>query len=255
MKNVFSRHEIFFDKEKELALQSGKVLSEQKLDDSSNLALLLELVVDLYGVFKPKKSEKKNLRKDIPAGSYYLRERASYIVNAFLGFNLVPPTVIRKYQGNIGSIQEYVPGGKHVLLSPDFTNPAGTEFSRNVFKLWVFDYIIWASDRQGEDLAKVNALEKNSRLVAYDNGLSFNGTFMPFDTVYGLLASPEVINIAQKSNDEVTRLRLAKLLSGLIPSSEITACVNRLAYISRELLDKGAIEDQEILDGKAFNPR
>ena len=59
------------------------------------------------GIYKPKIGEEPDMRTYIPEGTYYLRERAAYEIDKFLGLGLVPPTVVRDtgVAAGVGSVQ------------------------------------------------------------------------------------------------------------------------------------------------------
>lgn len=79
---------------------------ERQLGGGVNITTYIKLRDNGAGVFKPKNGENKSYDT---SGSFFKRERASYLVDKFLGFNLVPPTVIREIDGQIGSVQEFIP--------------------------------------------------------------------------------------------------------------------------------------------------
>jgi hypothetical protein len=96
------------------------------------------------------------------------RERAAYIVDRFLGFNLVPPTVIRNVGGRTGSFQRFIPDA--------FTRrevPKDSISQEEFVKLALFDFLIDAGDRPG------NFLIKDQRIIAIDNEISFCRTMPP----------------------------------------------------------------------------
>ena len=58
---------------------------------------------NFWGIYKPSKGERPLW--DFPYGTLHNRERCSYIVSNFLGWNIVPPTVIRNGPHGEGSMQ------------------------------------------------------------------------------------------------------------------------------------------------------
>src|SRR5947199_8345841 len=59
-----------------------------------------------YGVYKPRRGEVP--LRDFPSGTLYKREVAAYLFGRQLGWDLVPPTVVREQAPHgIGSLQPY----------------------------------------------------------------------------------------------------------------------------------------------------
>ena len=59
-----------------------------------------------FGIYKPAQGERSLW--DFPDDTLYLRERASWLLSDLLGWDIVPPTVIRDGPFGIGSLQLYV---------------------------------------------------------------------------------------------------------------------------------------------------
>src|SRR3982074_355305 len=60
-----------------------------------------------YGVYKPRRGEVP--LRDFPSGTLYKREVAAYVFSQHLGWDLVPPTIVREDGPHgIGSLQLYV---------------------------------------------------------------------------------------------------------------------------------------------------
>src|SRR5215208_4215155 len=57
-------------------------------------------------IYKPRSGEAPLY--DFPEGTLYLRETAAYLLSRSLGWNLVPPTVVRTGPHGIGSVQLYI---------------------------------------------------------------------------------------------------------------------------------------------------
>jgi len=118
----------------------------------------------LKGVYKPNKGERPLY--DFPADSLAAREVAAYVLSEVLGWDFVPPTVIRKHAPfGIGSLQEFIPH-----------NPEDTYFSFNdatrdsLRPVVLFDLIINNADRKGSHILR--DLRGNFKLI--DHGLCFH---------------------------------------------------------------------------------
>ena len=122
------------------------------------------------GIFKPKEGEKSCLKNEVKTGTFFKRERAAYLVDRFLGFNLVPPTVIRKIKGKIGSFQQLVLDVNiwvngltiEILALPSW-------YGKPLLKLWILDYLIWNSDRHTNNFL----VDGENKFWAIDDGFTF----------------------------------------------------------------------------------
>ena len=61
----------------------------------------------LLAIYKPRSGERPLW--DFPQGTLYKREYASYLFCEALGWDFIPPTVIRKGPHGVGSLQLYIP--------------------------------------------------------------------------------------------------------------------------------------------------
>ncbi len=185
----------------EVKLQQREIVRKNELLGGMNDAIAVQLKDDGSGVLKLESREK--------VIDSYKKERAAYIVDKFLGFGLVPPTVIREFIGDVGSLQEFIVDTLelHSLMLFKYGDCDTIEQSRNqklkVFhdylndflKLLIFDYLIHNSDRHD-----FNFLFKEGRIYAIDNGFTFDDKnqlrlFMPdnlFASSAKYILSPEL---------------------------------------------------------------
>ncbi|MCS7001801.1 MAG: SCO1664 family protein, partial [Dehalococcoidia bacterium] len=136
----------------------------------SNATFVLALV-DAAGdehlaIYKPKRGERPLW--DFPDGTLYKREAATYLVSSALGWDIVPPTVIREGPYGVGSFQ--------VFCDPD----EETDFWRvrpkrraELLKIAVFDVVTNNADRKGEHCL----VARDGRIYGIDNGLTFHPEF------------------------------------------------------------------------------
>lgn len=189
------------------------------------------------GIFKPSSEEMPDLRSGIEGGTYFKRERAAYLVDRFLDFNLVPATVIRKIDNKIGSFQEFIPNAHRPSYVEDMP-------WAKLKKLWIFDYIIWNSDRHRGNLL----LDKKGKNVyAIDNGLSFGGDFLKTFKEFFTQPVPGEIRekIKQFSSSEGKKSILKNLLEELLPKNEVVACFKRIEKVTKFLDEKESIRSRE----------
>jgi len=177
--NISSKLPNFNNETIEYHLKFDDVLLKENINlVGANKPEFYILTSGLSGVFKSATSECEGLRQFIPAGTYYKREVAAYKLSQHFKLNLVPPTVARIINGQIGSFQLYIEDSKiyklHKFQKCNELVKLATEGEKKLVleteykKLLFFDYLIWNTDRR-----EMNCLIKNNKLVAIDNGLSF----------------------------------------------------------------------------------
>ncbi len=138
------------------------------LSGASNHTLLARLGVggDSYAVYKPRRGERPLW--DFPAGTLCRREVAAYRISVFLGWDLVPPTVLRDGPLGVGSLQQFV---RHDPSEHYFTLVEDPAVHGRLAQLATFDLLINNADRKGGHVLRVAA---SDRLVAIDHGLTFH---------------------------------------------------------------------------------
>lgn len=171
------------------------------------------------GVFKEKESE-------------YKKERAAYLVDKFLQFDLVPTTIIRKIGDKTGSFQRYVTDAK-----------TGLEVSRELIpkeellKLALFDFLINNLDRD-RDPNRTNFFIKENHIFAVDNADSFSSIYADYSREYSkkkLFSAPipeEIKNkIVQFDKWPEGKKLLSKSLEELLDKEPVDAFFKRLEYL------------------------
>ena len=133
---------------------------------SSNYTFVVELSAEGkhgFGVYKPAQGEAPLW--DFPTGTLYRRECASYELARLLGWDLVPPTVVREGEAGVGSLQLFV-----------VTDEASNFFTLReshrdaLFYMAVFDLIANSADRKGGHCMA----GPEGGLWGVDNGLTFH---------------------------------------------------------------------------------
>lgn len=102
---------------------------------------------------------------DFPDGTLCQRETASYVVSAALGWEIVPPTILREGPRGIGSLQVFInhDPNRHYFTF-DEAQDAG------VMQMAAFDAIVNNADRKGGHCL----LDEDERLWGIDHGLTFH---------------------------------------------------------------------------------
>jgi len=128
------------------------------------LALVEYESFSLRGVYKPQRGQRPLW--DFPADSLAKREVAAYLVSDALGWNLVPPTVLRE-SGPLG------PGSLQLFIEHDpqihyftFTE----QQRRHLRPVAAFDLLVNNADRKGSHIL----LDAENRLWCIDHGLCFH---------------------------------------------------------------------------------
>ncbi len=219
--------------EKEEVLLREIIVNRSMNGVNANEVRYLEFDGGDAGIFKPKAGEKLHLRNYTKSGTYFLRERAVYLVDCALEFDLVPPTIIREIDGKVGSVQLYIPNAQP-RFSPTEKNRAGWEFQRQIRKLWILDLLVRHSDRRDR-----NILIAGEKVHAIDNGLSFsrdalylNGDYRGRDLPPGIASS-----ISRLLGSRVKREELDRDLRELLPENEVDAFWLRLPKIHAILVE------------------
>lgn len=154
----------------EHALTTGSIIPLGQMPWSSNTTVLCDVETDdttLQAIYKPHRGEQPLW--DFPAG-LGRREQAAYVLSKALGWDLVPPTVVRDGPAGLGSVQLFVPSRfeEHYFTLQD------DEQYRGAFeRLTCFDVVANSTDRKSGHVL----LGTDNRIYAIDNGLSFHPEF------------------------------------------------------------------------------
>lgn len=116
------------------------------------------------GIYKPEAGERPLW--DFPTGTLHLREYASFRLSSWLGWDFVPPTVIRDGPHGPGSLQLYVEPGTEEIDESAFWGRRILPIERMV----MFDHIANNADRKiGHCL-----VDGHGGIWGIDHGLTFN---------------------------------------------------------------------------------
>lgn len=221
----------------EAVLSSREKEFDRPLGGGVNITTYVKLRDNGADVFKPKNGENKSYHE---SGSFFKRERASYLVDKFLNFNLVPPTVIREINEQIGSVQEFIPDADTFNQITRREEETATR-NNELLKLWLFDMLIYNADRHCGNL-----LYKEEKIFAIDNGISFSGkSHLHVTKTFENKNIPE--NIKRQFNEFKKNTKkketLEKLLLELLDKEEVDAFFARLDKIA-EFLQKAFISSE-----------
>jgi uncharacterized repeat protein (TIGR03843 family) len=150
-------------------LRTGDVDVLGRMPWSSNATMLVEVTHErgcLRAVYKPRRGERPLW--DFPAG-LDRREVAAYELSAWLGWDIVPETVLRAdgLPFGVGSLQRFVPFDVDAHYFTLLEDPARHPALRTIC---CFDLLANSADRKGGHCLAGD----DGRVWAVDNGLSFH---------------------------------------------------------------------------------
>ena len=154
--------------ELKVAFQQGEIELKGQFMLGSNYTFLVEINhkgQTFAGVYKPQKGEQPLW--DFPANSLAGREVSAYLLSEFLGWSLVPYTILREDgpygPGSLQKFIEYNPNQHYFNFK--------AEDKERLRIVALFDHLLNNADRKGSHVL----LEKRSRhLYAIDHGLCFH---------------------------------------------------------------------------------
>jgi hypothetical protein len=212
-------------------LEHGRVDAEHGMIRwSSNYTFLISVVHDdvaLMGVYKPQHGERPLW--DFPDGTLCYRERAAFITSQALGWQLVPPTVLREGPRGLGSIQFFVDHDpEHNYFSFD------ESMSPQLRRLALFDCLVNNADRKGGHCL----IDSEGRLWGIDHGITFHVAHKLRTVIWNFAGEPipdallddvEKLCAAVNNPQGAFHCELAKLLN----DAEVTAFEKRIRRILR----------------------
>lgn len=214
---------------------SYEIAERENLGGGANFSEFIVLKDDGAGVWKPKDGENRELVRNHANGNLYVRERAAYLVDLFLGFNLVPPTVIREIGGHIGSLQKFVPDTLSGYQA-EWRMPERREYLKAQFQVMrLFDFIISNSDRNGGNYL----VTEGGKVVAIDHGISFPQ--IPCELSWQVIDYQFPEDVVSKIKDlagSKSKLSILRaLLVELLGKKRTDACLARLMELANIFKD------------------
>lgn len=205
-------------------LAEAEVLAGEPIPWGSNYGFILILQKgeeNRLAVYKPRRGEVPLW--DFPDGTLYRREYASFLVTRAIGWDFIPPTVMREGPHGIGTVQLYV---DHDPRADHDTFRATNEGA--LMRICLFDIFANNADRKSGHTLQGH----DGKLWAIDHGLTFN-TVAKLRTVHwdfcGEPIPPEIKRELQDFwDDEPRRVALDAQLRDLLDPSEIATFYARL---------------------------
>jgi uncharacterized repeat protein (TIGR03843 family) len=206
------------------ALAQGEMDLEGQFVISSNYTFLAALKhgdTTIRAVYKPCKGEMPLW--DFPPESLARRETAAYLVSEALGWELVPPTTLRKKGPfGAGSLQLYVPH------QPDLHYFSFDEATRQQLRpTAAFDLLVNNADRKGSHIL----LDDNGHIWLIDHGLTFHADPKLRTVVWDFIGEAIPAKLCSDIEGLLRQLEpgqaLHRSLLQLLHQGEISALANR----------------------------
>lgn len=154
----------------ETLLREAEFLDCRPVWYSSNYVYLAQMCAneEQFGaIYKPHKGESPLW--DFPDGHLYKHEAAAYELSKLLGWDFVPPTVVRDGPQGPGSVQVFIP---HDAEAHFFVQREREELLPQLMRMCVFDAITNNADRKGGHCL----LDERDHIWGIDHGLCFHPT-------------------------------------------------------------------------------
>ena len=213
-------------------LENGEIDAEYgMLRWSSNYAFLIDLALEdvkLTAVYKPQRGERPLW--DFPDGTLCYREVASFLTSRELGWDIVPPTVLRTGPRGLGSMQFYVDHDPEINY---FTFDA--EFAPQLMRISLFDTLINNADRKGGHCL----LDSEGHIWGIDHGIAFNAVHKLRTVIWDYAGQPIPDDLltaiaclldALDNPESLYNQKMRKLLS----AQEIKAYQSRLRHVLKQ---------------------
>jgi hypothetical protein len=207
-------------------LSDGEIEVNGLVPWSSNATLLVTVHDDdlsSLAIYKPQRGERPLW--DFPYGTLGMREVAAYLISDLLGWDLVPPTVLRKGPHGLGSIQQFIQAQEDAHF---FTIQGDEDYTDVLERLVAFDVIVNNADRKAGHCL----LDQDGRLWAIDNALTFHAEYKLRTVIWDFAGEPlpdEMLPaLRDLAKDLAHNNTVRRALIGLLSRSEVSALRRRL---------------------------
>jgi uncharacterized repeat protein (TIGR03843 family) len=188
-------------------------------DDEEDLDEIVVSPDDLLAVWKPIRGERP--LADFPRGTLGRREVAAFHVSEAMGWDIVPPTVLREGPYGEGMLQAWVHGDPSVDVVAMVV-----ESDPRLRRVAVFDAVVNNTDRKGGHLIPVS----DGHVHGIDHGVTFSVVPKLRTVLWGWRGEP----LAEDELAGLERVRralradLGDTLLDLLSRDELTATVERV---------------------------
>jgi hypothetical protein len=222
--------QVNFDRPSFPLIEQGEILSCQLTPAGSNYTFVAQLQLDGetgLAIYKPRDGESPLW--DFPSGTLYKRELAAYLLDEFLGWNLIPPTVIRDGPYGIGSVQQYVEHDS----KRNYHN-FGDGYANQLKTIACFDLVANSTDRKANHMLE----DVDGKLWSIDHGLTFHADTKIRTVIWdfcGQRIPKRLLTRVSKLKEALDQPagRLKELVDLLLPE-EVTALHQRVEWVLTE---------------------
>ena len=208
-------------------LRTGELALTGLIPWSSNYTFLGEVSVEdesVAVVYKPIRGERPLV--DFPRNTLAKREVAAYVVCRALGWDLVPPTVLRTGPHGRGSVQLFVNVDQNAHF---FTFRADPAFRRALQALAIFDLAANNADRKGGHCLRAG----DGCIIAIDQGLCFHVQDKLRTVIWDFAGEPFPADLAadlKRLEDDLANAdgSTHRALAALLDADETTALRRRV---------------------------
>jgi hypothetical protein len=176
-----------------------------------------------YGVYKPRRGEVP--LRDFPSGTLYKREVAAYVFSRHLGWDLVPPTILRQDGPHgIGSLQLYVEPA--IDASGQYERLRETH-RYDLQRMAAFDLLSNNADRKAGHCL----LDVRGRVWGIDHGLTFHTVPKLRTVIWDYCGDPIPADLVQQlaafRSEPARTSALEEALEPLLAQQEMDAVFKR----------------------------
>lgn len=210
-------------------LLEGSIQECELIPWGSNYTFLVTMDVGkkmpMLGVYKPRRGEAPLW--DFPDGTLYKREYAAFLLSEALGWQVVPPTVVRQGPKGVGTVQLYI---HHRQEDADYF-VLREQHAREVQMLAVFDLIANNTDRKAGHCLR----GEDGHIWGIDHGLTFHHHPKLRTVIWdfgGEPIPPQLVADVQRLCQALTSKQpFAQLLGELLQPVELEALMKRMRYV------------------------
>ena len=208
-------------------LAHGELELTGLMPNSSNYTFLTAVKdheLESWAIYKPRRGEQPLW--DFPRGTLCQRERAAFLVSAALGWDIVPPTVLRDAEPHgVGSVQLFIDAdpAAHYFTLRDGEHDATFQ------RIAAFDVLVNNADRKGGHILRGS----DGRIWGIDHGIAFHTDPKLRTVIWEYAGQPlpaalvsDIAALAAQLNDADDDLTVA--LKELLAKAEIAALQRRV---------------------------
>ena len=184
-----------------------------------------ELVEPFHAVYKATMAERPLF--DFPPGTLARREVAAFLVSETLGWQIVPPTVLREGPFGEGMVQQWIHADQEADVVAMIVGPDAPD--ERLRRMAVFDAIVNNTDRKGGHLLPV----PGGHVFGVDHGVTFSTVPKLRTVLWGWAGDeldPELTAGIERVRDGLGEA-LGEELRTLLARPEVTATRRRCAAL------------------------